>query len=533
MRLLVSLVFGALACAAVRPAGPSVPEEETRETDVGSSGFARLTRDHYRATVRDLFGLEVSADELPGDEKTGPFEANSSSPITFSSADRYRRAAQRISGLLDTTAFVRCTPAGAADATCAEAVVRGLGRRIYRRPLDPAEVAGLLDVFRLGARESGAFAGGIRLAAQAMLSSPRFLYRIEVGTPGPRPAVVRRTPHEMAARLSFFLWGTTPDGILSAAADAGALTTRPSVGEHAARMLADPRADGVLRSFVRQWLGLDELPHLIRSVKRYPQFPSLALDMVREAEDFAVHVFRKGDRTLTTLMTAPYTIATPRLAKAVYGTAGTSTVEGETVRVNLDPAQRAGLLTGSGLMTVTAHQDQTSPVLRGVLIRERFLCQDLPSPPDNVNNTPPRVKGKLSARERWSDHTLDVGCGGCHKLIDPIGFGFESYDPLGRFRTVDAGHSIDARGEIAGTDDVAQPFDGAVDLARRLARSTVVQRCFARQWARLALSREPGPADARSMEEVHRAFARSGLDVRALVLALVTSDAFRFRRGGT
>jgi hypothetical protein len=197
--------------------------------------------------------------------------------------------------------------------------------------------------------------------------------------------------------------------------------------------------------------------------------------------------------------------------------------------VALDPARRAGFLTHASVLSVLAKPDQSSPVHRGKFIRERLLCQTLPPPPNDVEIKPPAVRPGIPTRRRFEQHSADPSCSGCHLLMDPIGFGFEHYDGVGLFRERDQGAPVDASGEILGSGDADGPFDGAVELAHRLAESEEVRSCVVMQWFRFGYGRAEQADDQCSMAELERAFAESGHNIKALLLALTQTDAFRYR----
>jgi hypothetical protein len=193
--------------------------------------------------------------------------------------------------------------------------------------------------------------------------------------------------------------------------------------------------------------------------------------------------------------------------------------------------ERAGVLTQPGLMALLAYPDQSSPVARGVFVRERMLCQHLPPPPNDVVIEPPDPDPNATTRERFAQHTADAACSGCHSLIDPLGFGFEHYDAIGRFRTDENGLPVDASGSLGGIADASQvgDYEGAVELADKLLASTDFQECVAHQWTTFALGREPGEDDACAMQGIRQSFADSGGDLRELLVSIATSDSFRFR----
>jgi uncharacterized protein DUF1588/uncharacterized protein DUF1585 len=202
------------------------------------------------------------------------------------------------------------------------------------------------------------------------------------------------------------------------------------------------------------------------------------------------------------------------------------------VRVELDPTRRAGLLTQASFLASHAHENQTSPVARGVAIIRNVLCVALPDPPPNVDNAPPDPMPGATTRQRFAVHESDASCAGCHKMIDGIGLGFEAYDAVGAFRTMDGGQAVDATGNVLAAPEINGPFDGAVALAKELAGTQQVQQCVARQWFRFALGRLEGAPDGCSLLGMFDAFETSHHDVRQLLAAIATSDAFRYRKVG-
>jgi hypothetical protein len=250
--------------------------------------------------------------------------------------------------------------------------------------------------------------------------------------------------------------------------------------------------------------------------------------MLAETTDFADYVIRHGDGRLETLLTAPFSIIEGPLYE-LYGVAATTSPNGDPT-TPLDESQRAGILTHASVMAAQAHSEQTSPVLRGLFVRQSLLCQPMPPPPADVNNTPPPPDPNATTKERFNEHTQDPACAGCHLLIDPVGWGFEQYDAIGRYRTMEGSNPVDARGEITGTADADGEFDGAVELAQLLAGSEQVGECVAKQWFRFAFGRSEVEEDTCSIATTHSLFADAGYDIRELLLTIVVSDTFRHRR---
>ena len=502
--------------------------------EVGPTDLRRLTAAQYDNTVRDLLGLTTRPSEqfsFAPDERVGPFTSNSIAPVGDLQVEQYMTAAEGIAAEVvgDLAALLPCDPGAVGDLACAEEFVADLGLRAYRRPLDAGERARLMGVFEEG-RAQEDFANGIRLTVQAVLQSPFFLYHVEDGEPADGVGdLVALDDYALASRLSYFLWNTMPDDTLFAAAASGELATASGLSGQLDRLLADPRSEEAIASFHLQWLGADEIAHLEKDPDFFPLFDrALADAMLDETARFSSWVLREGDGTLETLFTAEFTITDDPGLLALYGV---TLPEGHQPGdpVPLPEGQRAGLLTHASLLASHSHANQTSPIHRGVLVRQNLFCHMLPPPPPDVDDVPPDPDPNATTRERFDQHTSDPSCAGCHNLIDPVGFGFENYDGIGAFRTMEGDLPVDASGELLATD-VDGPFDGVVELAAQLVESQTVRQCVSRQWFRFALGRSETIEDTCTMDRLYESFESSGHDVRVLLRELVLSDAFRYRR---
>jgi len=499
--------------------------------DAGLTRLRRLTRDQFNNTLRDLIQASgTPADRLNPDERIGPFNSNAISPVDNTLVLQHNEAARELA----TAARERmaelapCDLDADAGTTCATQFVTEFGARAFRRPLDADEVTRYVGLYTLG-KEGATAADGFRLVLEAMLQSPAFLYHGDVGS-APSSTPVPLAPYELASRLSYFLWNSMPDDTLAALAGDGTLTSASVLGEQVERLLSDDRAGATIGLFHRQWLALEDLPGKIRDTSLFPSFgPELVGAMLDETSLFSDHVIRRGDGLLSTLLTSNLAFPSGDLFE-VYGiTEPAGYVVG--TPVELDPTRRAGILTQAAFLADNAHNDQTSPVHRGILVRENVLCQPIDSPPADANTNPPPVSQATTTRERFAQHEADPTCGGCHVLMDPIGLGFEHYDPIGAYRTQDGLSAVDATGEIfEAAADLAGPFDGAVELATKLAASGEVRACFGVQWFRFSLGRMESDADACSVKAIRDGFAASGGNIRSLMVQIAQSDAFRHVR---
>jgi hypothetical protein len=504
------------------------PATQCNDPSAANGRLRRLTRVEYDNTVRDLLGdTSAPASSFPIDERIGHFDSNWLAPVGTLGVENYMNvamalAANAVEHLDD---FVDCDPAELGGTACAEQFIERFGRRVFRRPLDASERAAFVQLFQSQSDEG--FAAGIELVLGTMLQSPHFLYRPEFGVAAPDTSeVLALTGYEIAARLSYFLWASTPDEVLLDAAEHGELDDLDGVVSRARAMLDDPRFEDAVSSFTHQWLGTEHVQSFGKDPVLFPEFAGLSASFYAETDAFVRAAFRRPDGSLRELLTADYTYGDEALA-AFYGVAHPDG-EGGIAELALDPEQRAGFLTQPAVLAVHARENQTSPILRGAFVRERLLCHSIPPPPPDVNDVPPDPDPNSTARERFEQHTADPSCAGCHNLLDPIGFGFERYDAIGRFRTEEANKSIDATGQLLATRDIDGPFDGAVELAHRLAGSEQVSDCFASLYVEFALGRVPREADECSVDAVLDHFSASGGNLRELVIAVVASDAFRF-----
>lgn len=516
---------------------PGSPDEDEPEVDacakeilsLGPSSMLRLSRVQYANALRDLFDVgdlaDALAQELPADQKLGAFTANASGTPQLL-ADAALRNAEAVADAVVARMGETLPCSAAGDVVCAQGWIEDVGPRAYRRALSENERESFLALFEAGAESS--FEEGIRRVVAALLSSPSFLYRVELGEGTHEPGTsFALTNYEVASRLSFLLWDSGPDSALLQAAETGGLDSAAGRGQQVERMLADPRARDVVARFHREWLGVEAIPYRQRDPERYPDFDEdLAWDMLAETDAFVGHVVFDGDGSFESLLTSSQTVASDELLR-LYG------MEPEPGRdpedpVELEREQRGGLLTRASFLTATSHSDQASPILRGIAVREEFLCQGLPPPPPTVNDEPPEVDENATTRDRFDQHTADPSCAGCHVLVDPIGFGLSNYDAVGAYIDSENGQPIDASGEIVSAGDDA-PFDGGVELGERLANNELAQRCYAKHWFSFASGRSATDADACELDAVYTEFADAELHVTSLIHAVVASPSFTHR----
>jgi hypothetical protein len=493
---------------------------------VGRTQLRRMTHLQLNNTLFELLG--VTGDPAQGiapDEMVGPFVSNSRTPITDLLVEQHQELAVAVTAEVMSR---RNEIAGCSldtEESCPASFVDNWGARAYRRPLEEVERQSYLALWSLGAEQSRDAA--FRLVVETVLQSPFFLYHVDVGITG----VVGSTPtpltgYELASRLSYFLWNTMPDQELFDRAADGTLDDDAVLEAQVERMLSHERAAATIAGFHTQWLKVGDLGTSEKDATLFPTYtPEVRAAMVEEIGGFADHIVRDGDGLMSSLFLSPLS-PLPAELYGVYGVTPSGQPSGTLVELNA--SERAGLLTRAAFLTAHSHRDQTSPVHRGLVVRENLLCQLLEAPPATVNNVPPSPTPATTTRERFARHNEDVSCAGCHRLMDPIGLGFESYDPIGAFRTMDGGSPVDATGELIEVDEtVAGLFDGPIELSQKLANSDDVADCMASQWFRYALGRVESTADACTMAAIRKGFYVSGHNIRELLTEIVKSDAFR------
>ncbi|WP_437825650.1 DUF1592 domain-containing protein [Sorangium sp. So ce1153] len=500
----------------------------------GRAPLRRLTRFEYNNTVRDLFGDTTDpAFSLPSEDVGNGF-GNDADTLSVSSllAEQLGTVAEGVARRATATpdALAKLAPCASnvspqSEEACARTIVERIAPLAYRRPLAAGEADELLALYSVG-RTDATFDVGIATVIEALLQSPDFLYRIEWGTSDPEhPKLRRPTGDEMATRLSYLFWGTTPDDDLRMAAQAGELSTKEGVRAHAERMLDHPRARTTIRFFFDNLLPISNLADLERKAETFPTFSrQIGAFMREETQRFLEHEIFEGTGTWASVLTAPYTFMNGPLA-AFYGVSGVTGDEFQ--QVQLDTTQRLGLLTQAGLMAGTTHSNNTNPVVRGSFVLQKLMCQKIPLPMGDILERvkPPDPYSGATARERYSQHSQDEVCRTCHQYLDPVGFTFENYDAVGLFRTTENDVTIDASGSLPGTPGTV---NNATELVQKLAEAEEVHDCFATRWAEYGYGLTLRAEDTCTKQAITTAFKASGHNVKQLLIELTQTDAFHY-----
>jgi hypothetical protein len=436
-----------------------------------------------------------------------------------------------VTGISDTPSrrkIFSCRPITAAEETrCATEIVRSLATKAFRRPASSEDLEGLLAFYNEG-RQKGDFESGVRQALEAIIASPNFVFRIET-----EPAVVkpgqsfRISDTELATRLSYFLWSTTPDDELLKLATQKKLSEPANLEAQVRRMLADSRAETLATRFAAQWLHLKDLDTMNPDPLYFPQYDqTLGRSMRRETELFFDSIVRE-DRNVTDLLMADYTFVDERLAKHYQ----IPNVEGNRFRrIKVDQDYRKGLLGQGSILTLTSIADRTSPVARGKFVMEVLLGTPPPPPPPNVPDLQETkaIQGEhvLTVRQRMETHRANATCAGCHRLMDPIGLAMENFDAIGRWRDLDAGSAIDPTGQLwDGTK-----LEGPASLRRALLdRSGVFLQNFTEKLMMYGLGRRIEYDDMPTVRAIAREAAQNNNRFSTFVLGIVKQPQFQMR----
>lgn len=497
----------------------------------------RLSKVEYANTLHDLYGVNTSiADSLP-EEVVGEGYLNSISPLQ---SELFLEIANDVVGLIvapegkaptkaQRRLFGRKPPAGADLRKAARQVARSLAREAYRRPPTEAELDVLVDVFDLARGKELDYTASLGLMLKAVLVSPQFLFIAPTAAVQPDEQIVRLDDHHLAARLSYLLWSAPPDAELSSLADKGELRQPNTLRAQVKRLLLDPRARALFDGFGAQWLRVHDLERQVFDPALFPEMrPELREAMVNEARLFFESIVR-GNQPAIRFVDSDYTFLNGPLAE-LYGLG--SSIEGSRMRrVKLKDPSRGGILGMPATLAATSFPTRTSPVRRGVWVLEQVLGERVPPPPPNVPELdaqePKSVKG-LTLRQRTERHTKDPVCANCHRVLDPIGFGLENFDAIGRWRDKnEAGVAIDSAGKMP----TGTAFSNPAELKRLLAyRESDLARNLTERLMAHALGRQLEGYDEVVIDQLMARIAGDKYRVRTIITEVVTSYLFTHRK---
>jgi hypothetical protein len=505
--------------------------------DPGQFVIRRLTKREYGNTLHDLLGVDAQiAKDLP-DEVSGAGYLNSLSPLQLEQylaiADKALDQVLAPEGAPPTDTQKRLfgeAPAPETDArAAARDVARSLARKAYRRPPTQAELDCLVEVFDLGKQSKLSYPASLRLMLKAILVSPQFLFITPAEETEPGEEIVPLDDYQLASRLSYLLWATMPDEELMALADSKKLREPAILRVQVQRLLEDSRSRALFDGFGAQWLGLGDLASQTFDNEKFPQMTSaMRAAMYDEARLLFESIVREN-RSVLSFIDCDYTFLNETLA-TVYGL--TATVTGpEMRRVRLSDGNRGGILGMPGVLAATSLPNRTSPVKRGVWVLEQVLGDHVPPPPPDVpalEKQDAETARNLTLRERTELHRSNAVCANCHKMLDPIGFGLENFDAIGRWREKDDnGASIDASGELPGGKHFSSPKELKAIIAERgddFCRN-LVERLLA-----YALCRRLEGYDELVVDALMRDIKSDGYRMQTFISSIVTSYPFTHRR---
>ena len=486
----------------------------------------RLSRREYANVISDLLGAKAQQEALamwPDEPTVGGFDNQSEALfVSPSLQEDVADLATQLAGEVDVTSLAPCATAGGSNA-CLQAFIRSFAGKAYGRPLKDAEVAAASTMAATGQD----YATSVKLVVEMVLQSPHTLYVTELG-PEDAPAgqVVSLTPDELASQLSFLLAGTRPDATLSAAAQSTGFKNSSDIQQQAQRLLSMPSGQAQLARFITGWLDMGTMDQISKAPDVYPEFtPAVVTAMQQEFDQFVAAQLNGGNGTLAGFMTAT-SANVPAALSVIYGS--------DLQTSGLDPRHRRGVLSLPALLASHSSDVSSGPVQRGLLVRRQLLCQYVPPPPpsvlDQITKMPvDTADTSKTTRQKFEDHLNMPSCAACHASFDPIGFGMEDMDGIGRFRTTENGLPVDSTGSLTNTD-VDGPFEGPAALSLKLAQSAQLATCMVNHFFSFAQARDAEDADQCVIQEWSAKFAQGGGRINDLVNTYVVHRNFVYRK---
>jgi mono/diheme cytochrome c family protein len=414
---------------------------------------------------------------------------------------------------------------------CVERILSNLARRAYRRPVTPRDTAALMRFVDLAKSDGRSTEQGLELAIQAMLVSPNFLFRIEHDANPNDPTQVHQISElELASRLSYFLWSSMPDDELLGLAESGKLRAPGALRREITRMLADPRSNALAANFAGQWLETRNLDVVEPDARKFPDWNAeLREAMKAETAMFFEHIL-KENRSISEFLNSNYTFLNERLAK-FYGVEGVTGPEFRRVELTAGPSaeQRGGILSHASVLTVSSYSNRTSPVIRGRYVLSNILGSPPPPPPPDVPNLDEAAVGTTgSMRQQLEKHRENSTCASCHSRMDPLGFGLENYDAIGKWRTKDGNFDVDSSGTLPDGKTFSSPAEMRTILTSQLPQFS---RTLTEKMMTYALGRGLKAFDRRTVDNINQTLAAEGYRFQTLVQQIVESLPFQSRRG--
>jgi hypothetical protein len=514
------------------PAGPAeVPPSleppstvtEAQKCVTGKPGprlLRRLSAEQLDNSMRDLFrNANAPRSNVFNDPQVLGFTGDAAALLVRDlGSQQLMSYSEQVARWAVTTVAAEIAPCNQMTPACRTQFIKQFGLRAFRQPLSDARVARYEKLFASGST----FEQGLELTLTAMLQSPYFLYRRELGEPNPqKPGTVRLTPYEVASNISYLITRSMPDDQLLQAAANNQLATREQIDAQVERLLQDPRNRQTMHTFVGEWLESKRVAMVLKDPKVFDFQDSLRADMERETAALVEDVVFARKGSLTDLLKADYRFVNANLAKH-YGIAG---VTGDQL-VKVSSPRDAGILANGSILAGNAGTTFSSPTLRGKLVRTRLLCESLPAPPDDVDTMIKVPENAKTTRQIFQAHTEDPACSACHLTMDPIGFGFENYDVVGRYRSTENGVPIDASGVINGQNF---RFNGLGELTDYLAGNDKVRQCMVRFMSYFAYGAATWSEDACTFDAIAAEAKVSNWSIRSVLTAITRAPHFTTR----
>ncbi|HYV07747.1 MAG TPA: DUF1592 domain-containing protein [Blastocatellia bacterium] len=525
-------VCGAFIAAA---AVAATPRAQTSTPALGEAvpikvAVRRLTESQYRHTIADVFGsqIKMNARFEPEKREEGLLAIGSAElSLTSSGFEQYFALAGSISdqvlGDKQRAAAVACKPADPTqpDDACARQFIETYGERLFRRPLKEAETVARLKTASIGAKQSGDFYAGLKLALTSLLVAPEFLFRVETAEPDPsNPRQYRLDAYTKAARVSFLLWDSAPDHELLGAARSGAIHSEAGLNQQLMRLTSSPRFEDGVRAFFTDMLQLDGFENLVKDPAIYPKFNQSISDSAKEQTlRTTIDLLVAKNADYRDLFTSNATFINRPLA-SVYRVPFASSSEWAPFTFP-QSSERAGILTQIAFLALFSHPGTSSPTKRGIKLYEIFMCEATPEPPPDVDFSKVRDSTKGTVRGRLLDHMNNIGCAGCHRRTDPPGLALEHFDGLGQLRTTENDAPIDVSVEIR-----KMKLEGAQGLGKFLHDDPRVPACLVRNIYAYGVGRKIDEQDEKFLDNQSKGFASVGYRLPRVMVQIASSPEF-------
>jgi hypothetical protein len=486
----------------------------------GPRMLRRLSAEQLDNSVRDLFrSTEVPRSDVFNDPQVLGFTGDASALLVRDlGSQQLMSYAEQVARWAVKTVAAQIAPCNQMTPACRTQFVKDFGLRAFRQPLEDTKVARYERLFA----GAPSFEQGLEVTITAMLQSPYFLYRRELGqVDAQKPGTVRLTPYEVASNISYLITRSMPDDPLLQAAAENRLSTREQIDAQVERLLQDPKNRATMHTFMGEWLESKRVAQVLKDPNVYDLTDALRADMERETAALIEDVVFARKGSLADLLQADYTFVNANLARH-YGIAGVKGDELVRVPAPHDP----GILAQGSMMAGHAGITYSSPTLRGKLVRTRLLCEDLPPPPSNVNTMIMPPKDARTTREIFQAHVDNPSCGPCHEQMDPIGFGFENYDVVGRYRMSENGVDVDASGLIKGTNF---QFKGLRQLDDYLASNEEVRQCMVRFLSYFAYGAVGWNEDGCTRDAITAEAKAANWSIRSVLTAITHAPHFTTR----